>query len=701
MDGLAFQLAWLIPVGPFLAFVLIAAGGHRSRALSQALAIAGSVAALLLAQAVFWSTVVAPGIHEPFSVVWFSIGTEVMQTGIYIDPVAAVMLAVATLVCLVVLIYSAGYIRSEPRASRFYAYMTLFAGALLGAFVCDNLLALFLFWQLMGVCSYLLIGLRWERTAAQHHALKAFIVGKIGDSLLLLGLVLLYAHAGSLAYRDVFGAATVARLAATPFLGSLSVATVAMLLLFGGTIGRSAQLPLHVWLPDALEAPLPASALIHGSMLVSAGVYLIIRAFPLLVASQAMPAVAWVGTATALYAAFVALAQSDIRRLLAFSTIGQLGYMLAALGTGAYTASVFHLVAYALFNTLLFLAAGSVIRGMERGHVHTPGHAVPVVIDRGPLDPADMLEMGGLAFRMPVTALTFLLGSLALSGFPLVTAGFWSKQGVLSHAWIHNTPVFLALALSVGLTSFYAARQVALIFLTAPRSRAATYARENQPVLVVPLVVLAGFVTGLGWVGIPQSFPWLGRWVTGALSPFVGASLGEMGVTVAPLTSSWLPLMAGALLSVGGYAGGWWLYGRKAMPVMEDAAVDPLLGSMERLGLGWLAQALQHEFGLDTLYQALVVRPAVKLAAVLHRVDSQVVGGVVRAAAWVARGLSELFNLLEGGLTAGGVKGVAALAAAPGRGIRRLHGGHLSAHLRNAFVFVLLLLAILVAVRSV
>ncbi len=258
------SISWLIPVGPFLAFAVISLWAHRYRRLSQALSITGILASVVFSQLAFWSTVRTPDVFHSVLLQWLELGTERVELGVYLDPTAAVLAAMVSFVCLMIFLYSIGYMRDDEKISRFFAYISLFAGAMLGAAICDNLLALFLFWEIMGTCSYLLIGFWWEKKSAVKAALKAFIVTKIGDLFLLLGLVLLYAQVGSLAYADVFNATTVASLAQTPYLGQLTVATVAGLLLFGGTVGKSAQLPLHVWLPDAMEGPTPVSALIHA-----------------------------------------------------------------------------------------------------------------------------------------------------------------------------------------------------------------------------------------------------------------------------------------------------------------------------------------------------------------------------------------------------------------------------------------------------
>ncbi|MGC9346667.1 MAG: NADH-quinone oxidoreductase subunit L, partial [Anaerolineae bacterium] len=341
------DLAWLIPLGPLAAFVLISLGAHRSRVVSHWLAILGISVALVLSLGALWTMARDPGISHPTSVSWYAMGREKATVGVYLDPTDAVMVVMVSVLCTLITLYSIGYMREEKRYGRFFAYVSLFASAMLGSVVCDNLLAFFVCWEIMGACSYLLIGFYWERSSASAAGLKAFIVTKTGDLFLLLGLALLYAQVGSLAYTDVFDPETLQRLGETPYIAGVSTATAAALLLFGGTIGKSAQFPLHVWLPDAMEGPTPASALIHAATMVSAGVYLMIRSFGLLAVSQAGPVLAVVGTVTALLGAVAALAQDDIKRVLAFSTLSQLGYMVAALGVGAYEAALFHLIVHA------------------------------------------------------------------------------------------------------------------------------------------------------------------------------------------------------------------------------------------------------------------------------------------------------------------------------------------------------------------
>ncbi len=756
------SISWLIPVGPFLAFAVISLWAHRYRVLSQVLSIAGILASVVFSQLAFWSTVRTPDVFHSVLLQWLELGTEHVGLGVYLDPTAAVLAAMVSFVCLMIFLYSIGYMRGDEKISRFFAYISLFAGAMLGAAICDNLLALFLFWEIMGTCSYLLIGFWWERKSAVKAALKAFIVTKIGDLFLLLGLVLLYAQVGSLAYADVFNATTVARLAQTPYIGQLTVATVAGLLLFGGTVGKSAQLPLHVWLPDAMEGPTPVSALIHAATMVSAGIYLLVRAFPLLVASQALPAVALVGTLTAVYASVVAIAQNDIKRVLAFSTISQLGYMVAAIGIGAYTASFFHLITHAFFKSLLFLAAGSVIHGIEHGHHHTRGHAAPVKTPELDFSPNDMRRMGGLAFRMPATALTFLAGGLALSGFPLISAGFWSKDAILAQAWGQSGYVFWGLLFAAGLTAFYTARQVCMTFLGKPRSRAAVYARESALVMTVPLGFLAIFAVSLGWLGIPSEFPVLGKLLPDVFGPFVETSLARIGAEFAgsapgePL--AWQPMILAVSFALGGLFLGWWVYGRRAgaANASEEEYVDPLQRVMERVRLGWFYRAMERRFYIDGLYEKVFSAPAIWLADTLHLVDrdaidapivafgqgfgktgrvaptagrqerglfdqfadaislfsrllssmavtldERLIDGLVNAVGRLGRGFSNLFGLLDSDFIDGAVRAISDATGALGRWMRRMQSGLLPDYLWNAFMIILLLVAALVLFQRI
>ena len=438
-------LIWLIPLPPLLAFGLIVLFTNRSKAWSHTIAIGGAAVSWLLSMIIFITAVGRSDLtHQPLrsAINWLPTGKGYLQMGVQIDNLSALVLFFVAWTILMIFIYSVGYqnfgqpkgdhdvagkpphgatIKDaaghhhrvpsvEPMYSRFFAFLSLFAFAMYLLVVCDNLLLLYVGWEIMGLCSYLLIGFWYGKDSAKKAAMKAFMTTRVGDVFMLLGIAFLYTTAGTLNYREIFGNPELLNQLATTSSGILGLSTAGAigLLLFIGTVGKSAQFPLHVWLPDAMEGPTPVSAMIHAATMVSAGVYLSIRIFPLLSAgwetggalTPAMLVVGAVGAFTALFAATIAVTQNDIKRVLAYSTISQLGYMIAAVGIGAYTAAIFHLVTHAFFKALLFLGSGSVIHGMEHGVLHT-GEDV---------DPQNMLNMGGLRKKMPVTFWTFLIG---------------------------------------------------------------------------------------------------------------------------------------------------------------------------------------------------------------------------------------------------------------------------------------------------
>jgi NADH-quinone oxidoreductase subunit L len=445
--------------------------------------------------------------------------------------------------------------------SRFFAFLGLFAFGMYVLVVSDNLLTMFVGWEIMGLCSYLLIGFWYGKESARNAAIKAFMTTRVGDVFMLLGISFLYSATGTLSFREIFTNEEIMHAlatTATPILG-LSVAGLIALLLFIGTVGKSAQWPLHVWLPDAMEGPTPVSAMIHAATMVSAGVYAVIRMFPLLsLDGGTMTVVAFIGTFTAIFAATIAVAQNDIKRVLAYSTISQLGFMIAALGIGAYVAAAFHLITHAFFKALLFLGSGSVIHGMEHGVLHTGNHHV---------DPQDMFNMGGLRKKMPITFWTFLIGGFALSGFPLITAGFWSKDEILADAFGHgHMAVFITLAIAAFMTAFYTMRQITLTFLGEPRTKEAEHAQENKWTMTVPLMVLAFFAVTYGWVGIPEHFPGLGGLLPNWFHDFVGHTLEHVPEAV---EFSWVPLLTSLGVALGGLFFGW-LYYRNVNSATED-----------------------------------------------------------------------------------------------------------------------------------
>jgi NADH-quinone oxidoreductase subunit L len=518
---------------------------------------------------------------------------------------------------------------------------------------------MFVGWEIMGLCSYLLIGFWYARNypdpkqiTPRQAAVKAFMTTRVGDMFMMLGIVYLYWQTGTLSFRDIlYNPDALNRLASTPsIIAGLAVSHVIGLLLFAGTVGKSAQFPLHVWLPDAMEGPTPVSAMIHAATMVSAGVYAMVRMYPLLSAgwveggalTPPMMAMAVVGSFTALFAATIAVAQSDIKKVLAYSTISQLGFMIASLGIGAYVAAAFHLVMHAFFKALLFLGSGSVIHGMEHG-LHEAEHEAPAgehghAAEHGvaPFDPQNMFNMGGLAKEMPITFWTFVIGGFALAGFPLVTAGFWSKDEILADSFAHAPAVFIVLALAALLTAFYTMRQISLTFLGQPRSPAAEHASEHAPIfrpMLLALVVLAFFAITAGWVGIPETFPVIGGLLPNWIHQYAGATLLE---PPAALSFVWWPLLTSLVVSLGGLLLGWSVY-----RAYQLGAADPL-----EAPLGPLYTLLRNKYYFDELYDFLFVRPVYWISETFVSVwvDRDVIDGTLNLIGRTAVSLGEIFR---------------------------------------------------------
>ncbi len=653
------SIVWLIPLPPLLAFAIIALFAFRSRSLSHWIALAGAGLSWLASMVVFFRAIAIPRLNEnPIlsSINWFPVGQGWFRIGVQVDPLTTIGLFFVSWTVLMIFIYSIGYhnygqpvgahdkrglppegaiIKEhghkhkvpsvEPLYSRFFAFISLFAFAMFALLVTDNLLILYVAWEIMGLCSYLLIGFWYAKPSARDAAIKAFLVTRIGDMFMLLGMAALYSLTGTLNFREILANPSVlAQLASavSPVLG-LSWAGLIGLLLFAGTVGKSAQFPLHVWLPDAMEGPTPVSAMIHAATMVSAGVYLAIRFYPLLSAgwlpdmplTPPLMVMAVIGSFTALFAAIIAVSQNDIKRVLAYSTISQLGYMVAALGVGAYVAASFHLLTHAFFKALLFLGSGSVIHGMEHGSMHTGQE----------LDTQDMTQMGGLRRKMPLTFITFLIGGLALSGFPLLTAGFWSKDEILAGAFDGGYRiVFIVLALAALLTAFYTARQITLTFLGKPRSQAADQASESHPTMVYPLVVLAFFAITAGWIGIPHTFPVLGNLIPNWMESFVGSMVPVHEPLIAP---SRIPLITSLVVSLGGLFLGWWTYRG-----VQAGAPDPL-----QRPLGPVYRWMRNKFYFDQIYHTIFVRPADWFAEKVsyQLIDQRILDGILHAIARV------------------------------------------------------------------
>ncbi len=739
-----FNLSALIPFLPLAAFALIVLWANRDKKLSAGLAIGGVGLSWLIGWAIAFITFGLEGFGEhPFRIFrdWLPTGRTWQAFGFAVDPLTSAMLIMVPFVCLLIFIYSVGYMavgkpagdhdergkpatpgHVDPLASRFFAYIALFATGMLGLVLADNLIMLLIFWEIMGLCSYLLIGFWFarqyddpKRITPKQAGLKAFLTTRVGDTLMLAGMLLLYAQTQSLSFADIFRPEMLEHLATAtanlPLIGPTPWATIIAILIFCGAIGKSAQFPLHVWLPDAMEGPTPVSALIHAATMVSAGVYLVIRTYPLMAAVEHGPAlqfIAFIGAFTALFAATIAVAQNDIKRVLAYSTISQLGYMFAALGIGAYVAATFHLLTHAFFKALLFLASGSVIHGMEHGHHEAEGHhhhAPPVhqSTNHPSFDANDMRNMGGLFHRMPRTAWTFIIGGLALSGFPIVTAGFWSKDEILADAWVNgHTIVFLTLALAALLTAFYTGRQIVMTFFGKPRTAAAAHASEHDIIftwMTVPLMVLAVFAVAGGWVGIPRTFPVLGALSSNPFHHFIGSLAEALYIHVEELPFDPVPLLTSLVVALGGLTLGWLVY-RGARPAgghveegeymtAPEQFVDPLARP-----LGRLYTVLQNKYYFDELYYALIIKNVVRLSNWLLRFDDVwVIDPIVDGVAALWRKISEAGHWVDVNVVDGIVNGVGAVTDRVGAAARVIQTGRAQNYLLVGLVTVSVLLA--------
>src|SRR6266581_3360069 len=474
------QNLWLVPALPLLAAGASAVLKKRCRTLAASLAIGSMVLALVLACAAFAATLRGRGevFREARNFDWFALGDTPVRLGWVLDPLAACMLVMVTFVGTLIFIYSVGYMARDENFTRFFCFLSLFAAAMLGIIIANSLLLLFISWELVGLSSYLLIGFWYQKPSAAAAAKKAFITTRIGDLGLFLGMLWLYAESGTLLFYDggngCLESSSLARLVGQTTIGGMMVSTAVSLLIFCGDMGKSGQVPLHVWLPDAMEGPTPVSALIHAATMVAAGVFLVARVYPLLDLdpsglanrSTALTVVTWVGCITALFAALIAVAQNDIKRILAYSTVSQLGFMMAGVGAGGPAVGMFHLITHAFFKALLFLGAGSVIHGCH--------------------DEQDIARMGGLRKFMPITFATYAIGMMALSGVPLFFSGFWSKDEILHSAsiWSVSRWPFFLLATAMLLTAFYMTRQVCYVFFGSYRGAAHPRVAFQSPVAV-------------------------------------------------------------------------------------------------------------------------------------------------------------------------------------------------------------------------
>ena len=450
--------AWLILLLPLFSSVVIGLGAFRSRTASAAISV-GAVAGSFLLTLLLLLVATGGKLHP--SVAWLAIEGLEIDIGLQIDSLSKLMLCVVTGVGSLIHIFSLGYMKEDRDFSRYFAFLSLFIFSMLGIVLADNLVMMFIFWELVGVSSYLLIGFWFEKPSAADAAKKAFLTNRVGDFGFLLGILMVWAAMGSINFDAIES-----KLAT----GTAAITGLAGFLIFCGAMGKSAQAPLHVWLPDAMEGPTPVSALIHAATMVAAGVYMLCRVFFLIEGTWAMEAIAWIGGLTSLLAALMAVQQDDIKRILAYSTLSQLGYMVMAVGLGSPDAAMFHLTTHASFKALLFLGAGSVIVALHHEQ--------------------DIWRMGGLRERMPKTYWTFLIGTMALCGVPLFS-GFFSKEAILAAALENSILLFLVAVFVALLTTFYMTRLFVVAFMGEPRSAQAEHAKESPAVMTVPLLVLA------------------------------------------------------------------------------------------------------------------------------------------------------------------------------------------------------------------
>ena len=607
----------LIPLFPLAAFLVLGLRGAQIKDRAHVIAVPAVLLSLLLALSAFFEVASGSVISAPLYT-WLVSGDLDIHIGLYIDRLTAVMLLLVTGVSSLVHLYTIGYMHGDPGYARFFGYIALFTFSMLMLVLADNLLQLFIFWEAVGLCSYLLIGHWYERASACAAATKAFLVNRVGDFGFMLGLLLVWYHFGSLNYLDIFPAVHESTELTMNLLGpfggiwDVSVFTLIALLLFTGAVGKSAQVPLHVWLPDAMEGPTPISALIHAATMVTAGVFMVARLAPIYNLSPiAMDVVAMTGAATMVLGATIALTQTDIKRVVAYSTVSQLGYMIMACGLGAYASGMYHLLTHGAFKALLFLGCGSVIIALHHEQ--------------------DMRRMGGLKDKLPITYWTFVVGSLALAGFPL-TAGFFSKDEILVSAWASGElgRVLAVLGLLTALlTAFYSFRLVFVVFWGASHvdPHHATHIHEPSQTMTRPLLILAALSVLTGYLGIPS---FLEPVFSTGREPVV--QHGSDGFMIM-LTATGLGLL--------GIAAAYYMY-----------VMNPDLP--ERLAERWRSvyEASLNKWYVDELYDYLFVRPTFRAASALwKRIDVDVIDGAVNG---IARGIAWggwLLRLVQTGQT--------------------------------------------------
>ena len=641
---------WLIPAVPLVASLIILSLASSCRKAAAGLAIFGQAIALTMSILAFLPTLQTPGFRAFHNFTWFTFGEQALRIGWVLDPLAAAMLLMITLVGLCIFVFSIGYMAADKNFTRFFAYLSFFSAAMLGVVIANSLLLLFVCWELVGLASYLLIGFWIDRPSTAAAAKKAFITTRIGDIGFFLGILWLYHSSGTLLFYD--GGKGCLENAGLLLLGAS--ATSVALLIFCGAVGKSGQFPLHVWLPDAMEGPTPVSALIHAATMVAAGVFLVARVYPLFSfgaidgVTPSLTVVVSIGVITALMASLIALAQFDIKRILAYSTISQLGLMMVSLGVGGVAAGIMHLIAHGFFKALLFLGAGSVIHGTHHEQ--------------------DIRKMGGLRWVMPVTFLTYAIGMMNLSGVPFFFAGGWTKEEILhatAHWHLSHLPHYLMLA-GVVLTALYMTRQMFYVFFGNKRA-AAEHAHESPRVMTMPLIALAVCSIVLSVVLTP-AWPWLHSYLSGKQPHF------DRALLIQPM------LFVSLLLVAAGIGVGCLIY-------RHAREVDPLAQAQPAL-----FRTLENKFWLDELYDRTVVALARAAARWSDWMDRNVWDGLVRSFG----GLGQLFGTLSANFDERGINAGVDETTAGTRGLGRVisawHSGQIQTYLATVAVGMLVLL---------
>ena len=572
-------LPWIVLLAPLVSAAVITLFTRRWKMLSSSISIAAVLVSFICSCFIF-----AHGTQGAAEFMWISIsGVFQVPLGLTLDQLSRTMAVLVSGVGAVIHIYSLGYMRDDEGKARYFAALSLFMFAMLGIVLANNFVMLFIFWELVGFTSYVLIGHWFYRDAAADAANKAFITTRIGDFGFMIGILMLWMATGSVVFTEV--APQMSTLTGHPMF-----LTVVALLIFCGAIGKSAQFPLHVWLPDAMEGPTPISALIHAATMVAAGVYMLVRVAFIIQGSQtALLVIAWIGTITAVMAALIATQQNDIKRILAYSTLSQLGYMVMAVGLASNDAAMFHLFTHAFFKALLFLAAGSVIVMLHHEQ--------------------NIWQMGGLSRKLPITFITFVVGALALIGCPPFS-GFFSKDAILALAYERNTPIFAVALFTAFLTAFYVIRMLVIVFFGRPRSDIARNSRESPPVMTVPLIALALLATFGGFSFFARKFL---------------ALPVEREVAIVVPALAIVALIAGTGLAIA-------LYGNRATEPLKDL------------------ELVRHKFYFDEFYNWLIYWTQELLAPVSAFVDRWIidacaVGGSSRGT-W---GIGALLRLVQVG----------------------------------------------------